>query len=360
MKYEFIDILSPQICRDNPTKLYVFGDNLMQVGKGGQAIIRDEPNAYGIPTKRKPSMSEDAFFSDKQEEFDVVLEALSDLRDEGYLSAPSPIDEDYGMGHYLEQYETVVLPIDMVGTGLAMLPEKSPKIFELIKLFWMSREGFKEEQSPVFMETSYIQGYNIYDVKEILKSSDKNVDDYVVGDLYEILLIAEKNMNAELGFNWEDISLAIQCYEPIKSLKEKEEEKELKVKILYNAIRTPDGTILESTHVHDFRTHVDKTNGKEYMVDGGNFYLKRNAHNDYEELSLNTLDDIEKIRGLISWASYGVDGNEPRKVSLIKELSDEHLDALIDGKWSECFLLPVFIKEKEYRKEKGIVVGRRY
>ena len=33
-------------------------------------------------------------------------------------------------------------------------------------------------------------------------------------------------------------------------------------------MRTPDGTILESKHRHDYVTHLD-ANGNEYMLDGG-------------------------------------------------------------------------------------------
>ena len=35
--------------RNKPNYLFLFGDNDVQKGEGGQAIIRYEPNAFGIP-----------------------------------------------------------------------------------------------------------------------------------------------------------------------------------------------------------------------------------------------------------------------------------------------------------------------
>ena len=42
---------NPKIVRSQPECLFIFGDNDIQKGKRGQAIIRDEPNAIGIPTR---------------------------------------------------------------------------------------------------------------------------------------------------------------------------------------------------------------------------------------------------------------------------------------------------------------------
>jgi hypothetical protein len=74
MLIEYAKILSPPMCRRYPEKIFIYGDNLKAFGKGGQAIIRDEPNAFGIPTKRYPSWDDWAFFSDKEDEIEAVKE----------------------------------------------------------------------------------------------------------------------------------------------------------------------------------------------------------------------------------------------------------------------------------------------
>lgn len=108
-----VDVLSVALCRHNPDILYVFGDNLIGRGRVGQAIIRNEPNAVGIPTKRLPSMYIDSFFSDKDEEIEMVLRAVRAVYDRGIL-----------------ENKVVAFPSAGIGTGLARMQEKSPILFE--------------------------------------------------------------------------------------------------------------------------------------------------------------------------------------------------------------------------------------
>lgn len=103
-------------CEANPHKYYIFGDNLMRQGTGGQAIIRYCRNAIGIPTKRLPSMEEDAFFSDKIDEYSIVSKRLARL---------VILYED--TRNYI-----LVFPEDGLGTGRAQLKERSPEIYNLI------------------------------------------------------------------------------------------------------------------------------------------------------------------------------------------------------------------------------------
>jgi hypothetical protein len=102
--------------------------------------------------------------------------------------------------------------------------------------------------------------------------------------------------------------------------------------LVYNAIRTPDGTVLESLHRHDYKTYLDK-NGKEYMVDGGLEYVRRNVHDDapYEDLSVYTTDGHEKVREVVKWGTYGINGDQPLTRILLKDMNTEHIQACLDN-----------------------------
>ena len=101
--------------------------------------------------------------------------------------------------------------------------------------------------------------------------------------------------------------------------------------LVYNAIRTPDGTVLESRHRHDYVTYQDK-NGKEYMVDGGLEYIRRNVHDDapYEELSVYTTDGHDRVREVVKWGTYGINGDQPLTRILLKDMNTEHIQACLD------------------------------
>lgn len=113
MIIEYHKSLSPPMCRRYPDKIFVFGDNLKAFGKGGQAVIRDEPNAFGIPTKRYPSWDDWAFFSDQPEEIEAVKESLRKL-------------------YKIAQGKVIVFPEDGIGTGRAMMKEKSPVAYQVM------------------------------------------------------------------------------------------------------------------------------------------------------------------------------------------------------------------------------------
>ena len=83
--FETINWYDEDILKANPDKIYIFGDNTERYGKGGQAIIRDEPNAFGIATKKRPSMDDDAFFTDDEFEANkkIIDEDIAKIKADG-------------------------------------------------------------------------------------------------------------------------------------------------------------------------------------------------------------------------------------------------------------------------------------
>jgi len=121
MIYMTTDWYSVPKARLFPNVMMVFGDNLGRVGKGGQAVIRDEPNAIGIATKRSCGEYFDGSLDDVQA---MVADML---RIEGILRTK----------------QDVLFPINADGTsslgcGLSELPERAPAMYGLLN-DWFQR-----------------------------------------------------------------------------------------------------------------------------------------------------------------------------------------------------------------------------
>lgn len=112
-----------QQLQSQPDDLFAWGDNLARVGgknnpKSGQAFAcRDEPNAVGIPTKRRPSMDDNAFFADS--DFDRVKPEI----DSAFIR----------LANHLRAGGTVYWPADGVGTRRAQLATRSPRIWAYLE-----------------------------------------------------------------------------------------------------------------------------------------------------------------------------------------------------------------------------------
>ncbi|MHD0644588.1 DUF7831 domain-containing protein [Pseudomonas aeruginosa] len=138
MKIRFLARFSIAACEKSPDDIFVFGDNLIQKGKAagaGQAVIRDQPNAHGIPTKRLPSTAANAYFSDQPDEIEAMVKALREL---------------YKLG----KNKTLVFPKDGLGTGRAKMAEKSPKAFAQMNEILKAHFGvdFTDSSSPTLEE----------------------------------------------------------------------------------------------------------------------------------------------------------------------------------------------------------------
>lgn len=109
MIVEYQDYITREDLRQNPDKVYLFGDNLNRVGLGGQAgEMRGEPNALGIPTLKGSK----GYFKDEEIEQNKkwIRQAFSRI----------PRDR------------IVVIPSAGLGTGIAQLDVKAPRTFAFL------------------------------------------------------------------------------------------------------------------------------------------------------------------------------------------------------------------------------------
>ena len=103
-----------ELLQSKPDYIFVFGDNLLRIGNGGQAIIRNEPNVIGLATKRLPSHTQEAYMTGSDSDYAAV--------DYDFKI----IQELLGSGN------TVIFPSGGLGTGLSRLQIHAPKLLSYI------------------------------------------------------------------------------------------------------------------------------------------------------------------------------------------------------------------------------------
>ena len=127
--------------------------------------------------------------------------------------------------------------------------------------------------------------------------------------------------------------------------------------IVYNAMITPDGTLLESLHGHDYKTHTDK-NGVFYMIDGGlQGYTRYSGDGQQKFIQIYADDDFELVRTHWHWGrNYDKDMNLLPRTEWVKlcEITDDHLEALIDYPRVASWCNELFKKEKQWRSQQDI------
>lgn len=122
--------------------------------------------------------------------------------------------------------------------------------------------------------------------------------------------------------------------------------------ILSSKMKTPDGTILESKHRQDYVTHKD-ANGKKYMLDGGCSYIRCSINGDEEMLTVTTDAPHSVIREVVTWGTYGKNGDEPFKRVKIADMTGDHIKACLATQTATMLpaLYAVMQYELEYRNE---------
>ena len=124
-----------------PNKIFIYGDNDMQTGLGGQAIIRNESNTLGIRTKKKPSHEKDAYYTDSEFE-DNKKKILKDIK---------KISDELLFG------TIIVFSEGGCGTGRAKLKEKAPKTFQFLCDTLLQKFGYHNELARVVPRPSELK-----------------------------------------------------------------------------------------------------------------------------------------------------------------------------------------------------------
>lgn len=121
---------------------------------------------------------------------------------------------------------------------------------------------------------------------------------------------------------------------------------------VYNAIRTPDGTILHCQNPHDYRTHKDTVVDDMYMNDGGGFYVRRSINIvPFEDLSVWTADGHEKVRQFFQWGTRGPNGDQDLHHVKLCDMTTEHIEAILQTqRWIDGTPVQlIFHNELEWR-----------
>ncbi len=112
--------ITRHMVKQDPQTVFVFGDNMEGRGRGGQAAeMRGEPNTIGVPTKWRPGREERDYFTD------------NDLKDRDVWYAIHGAFQR--IRNALVDGRDVAIPVDGLGTGLAELPKRAPKMHAMIE-----------------------------------------------------------------------------------------------------------------------------------------------------------------------------------------------------------------------------------
>lgn len=112
---------------------------------------------------------------------------------------------------------------------------------------------------------------------------------------------------------------------------------------------TPDGTVLISHHRHDMVAHKDK-NGEVYFLDGGLEYVRCSVNTILPQfISVLTTDPHAKKREWFEWGTYGVDGKSPLSYIKLKDMTTDHINAVLKTQKLSNNVINMFNNELTWR-----------
>ena len=127
--------------------------------------------------------------------------------------------------------------------------------------------------------------------------------------------------------------------------------------VIYSAIRTPDGTLLESLHRHDYKSHKDTLTGNTYGIDGGNDYFRFIGDvYDCEVITHYSDEPQEVVRQYVRWGTYGKNGDQPLYWIKMCDMTNDHIEAIIDDGIGGKTIRELFNNELIYREVNNIII----
>jgi hypothetical protein len=155
----------------NPTTLYLFGDNDIRKGLGGQAKeMRGEPNAIGISTKKLPARGEEAYKSDAdlQENKKIITDDINKAIAE------------WNTG----KYNKLIIP--QMGVGLAELPTRAPETYKFLQ------QELKRLEDQVTQPSTSVESKRTFKNEEYHQA-------YIKGGLAAVQEFIQKNKQKEMS-----------------------------------------------------------------------------------------------------------------------------------------------------------------
>jgi hypothetical protein len=115
---------------------------------------------------------------------------------------------------------------------------------------------------------------------------------------------------------------------------------------------TPDGTVLQSFHRHDYKSHTDTVSGETYFLDGGTAYIRSSVNNVKPTWDIMYVSDPHERKRMVPvWGTYGKNGDQPIKYISISDMEDQHILNILDSEWVNDNIRDALEFEIGYRKD---------
>lgn len=117
--------------------------------------------------------------------------------------------------------------------------------------------------------------------------------------------------------------------------------------ILAHLCETPDGTVMQCKHRHDYQEYTDKITGETYMIDGLGYYTRSSVNIVPAEYTFVTLDTPHDCaRQYVVWGTRGKAGDQPLKYISVANMETEHIQAILDTQFQIAAELREFLKRE--------------